>query len=416
MIKKIKFLILDNKKIVENFSYLSLIQIFNMLLPLITYPYLISILGLELYGTVIFAQVLATYFSILINFGFNVSATKDVSIYRDNPIKLSEIVSSVYIIKVILWFISLVILLITIYLMEFDTKKTLLYLFSFSICFNELMFAQWFFQGIEKMKFTTVINLVIRGSFVCFIFLFVKEKDDYLLVPLFNGIGAFIGGILTIYIIFYKENVKFNIVDTKKAFLYLKESFPLFASNVIISIKDRFNIVFIGMFIGMHGVLIYDIGVKIMALLMQPISIVNNAIYPKVAIEKNMNIVKKTMKYSFFIMLVGILILQPFISDIIELINKDIVDSTMPTRVLLIAPIVFSISFPLAHNCIVVFGKYKILLVGMLLTTLFYLMLILTGYLFNMLTNVTVFAVITVLVYSFELLYRYVICKKMNLI
>ncbi len=73
-----------HSKLVENFSYLSALQIFNMLLPLVTYPYLIRVLGSELYGTVIFAQAIIAYFSVMINFGFNISATKEIALCKDN--------------------------------------------------------------------------------------------------------------------------------------------------------------------------------------------------------------------------------------------------------------------------------------------------------------------------------------------
>lgn len=45
-----------NKTILANFSYLSLLQVFAILFPLLTYPYLLRVIGLELYGVIIFAQ------------------------------------------------------------------------------------------------------------------------------------------------------------------------------------------------------------------------------------------------------------------------------------------------------------------------------------------------------------------------
>ena len=81
--------------LIRNFSYLSLLQVFNLILPLIVYPYLIRVLGKETYGLVVFAQSLVFYLVILVGFGFNISATKEVSIHRNDSKKLGEIVSSV---------------------------------------------------------------------------------------------------------------------------------------------------------------------------------------------------------------------------------------------------------------------------------------------------------------------------------
>ena len=79
-----------NKNIVKNFSYLAVLQVFNLAIPLVTLPYLITVLGRENYGLIVFSQTLVSYFLILINFGFNIIATKEVSLHRDDEKKLSK--------------------------------------------------------------------------------------------------------------------------------------------------------------------------------------------------------------------------------------------------------------------------------------------------------------------------------------
>ena len=97
---EIKKLITNNKKIIENFSYLTIFQVFTLLSPIITYPYLIRVVGLEMYKMVIFAQTIVTYFSLLINFGFNISGPKDVALSKNDHHLLSEYVSFIHYIEV----------------------------------------------------------------------------------------------------------------------------------------------------------------------------------------------------------------------------------------------------------------------------------------------------------------------------
>jgi PST family polysaccharide transporter len=410
--KKISSLLNENKKLVENFTYLGLIQVFNLLLPLLTYPYLIHVLQIEIFGSIVFAQNLISYFTIVINFGFNISGAKEVSIYRNDKSKITEIVSSIIIIKFIFWILALILLISSLLVLNLRREDFLLYIFSFSICFQELLFPQWYFQGVEKMKFTTIINLIIRLIFLVMIFLFVKEKSDYLLVPLFSGIGALIGGLISLYIIFFREKVRFKFQNINILILYLKSSFALFASDIVISLKDKLNVFFIGLFLGMKDVAIYDLGMKIVGLILQLVNIANNAIYPKVAVQKDMNFVKKITKYTFYVVCFLVFIIQIFINNILHLFNQDLSEAIIPIRILLLSPIIFSISFPMAHNCLVVFGKYKLLLIGMIITSILYLMLIYIGYLFQILDSIISFAIITVLVYFIELIYRYFIIKK----
>lgn len=416
LLQKIGSIKNNNKKVIENFSYLSLIQVFNLVLPLVIYPYLIRVLGKDLYGTIVFAQTIATYFSIFINFGFNISGAKEIAVNRENLEKTSEIFSSILTIKSIFWILSILVLIFSLFLLQVGKEEIILYIFSFLICINDVLFPQWFFQGIEKMKYNTIINLVIKVLFIILILFFVQTKEQYLLVPLLNGIGGIVGGVISLYIVLKKEQVSFYIPKLSILKKYLKDSFPLFASDAIISVKDRFNYIFLGTFLGMDKVAIYDIGIKILTLVMIPISIINNALYPKMSIEKNKTLLKNLMKYSLIFYFIVCILIQPFIPFIIKFFAGGMESAILPTRILLIAPIIFCLGLPLAHNGLVVFSKYKSLFIGMLLTTIFYLICILLGSYFDLLYNVSNFAIITVLVYLFEYFYRYIACKKYNII
>ena len=201
-----------NKTVLANFSYLSILQVFTILFPLLTYPYLLRVIGLELYGVIIFAQAIINYVSLVINFGFNMSGARNVAVYKEDKALLSRIVSSTYLCKFILWLICLVVYLSVISIVPFFRDHYWVYLLSFLLTFNELLLPIWFFQGIEKMKYITVVNLSARLLFVAAIFLFVHEQEDYLIVPLLNGIGAVFAGCLSLYIVLRKERIKLSVI------------------------------------------------------------------------------------------------------------------------------------------------------------------------------------------------------------
>ena len=71
--------LMRNKTVLVNFSYLSILQIFTIVFPLLTYPYLLRVVGLELYGVLVFAQTIISYVSLVINFGFNMSGARNVA-------------------------------------------------------------------------------------------------------------------------------------------------------------------------------------------------------------------------------------------------------------------------------------------------------------------------------------------------
>ena len=119
------------------------------------------------------------------------------------------------------------------------------------------------------MKYITLINLFSRIIFLFLIFVVVNDQSKYLYVPLLNGIGAFFGGSIGLYVMIVKHRnrlVKPAIAVIARLF---KDSLPLFGSNAVISIKDRFNVIFIGMTLGMKEVAVYDLAIKIMTLFIQ---------------------------------------------------------------------------------------------------------------------------------------------------
>ena len=121
------------------------------------------------------------------------------------------------------------------------------YALTFLLTFNELLLPIWFFQGIEKMKYIAIVNLSARLLFVVAIFLFIHNQEDYLLVPLLNGIGTILAGSLSLYIVLGKEKIRLSIISIRDLKLAYKESLPLFVSGFIYSnlreykqISDRF--------------------------------------------------------------------------------------------------------------------------------------------------------------------------------
>jgi len=116
-------------ELISNFFSLAILQGANYLLPLITFPYLVRVLGVEKFGLLAFATATIAYFSVIVDYGFNLTATKDVSINRDNIDKLNEIFSSVMVIKFILLLISFIILVfLTSTFNKFGEYSTIFYL------------------------------------------------------------------------------------------------------------------------------------------------------------------------------------------------------------------------------------------------------------------------------------------------
>jgi len=406
-----------NRVLVENFGYLSILEFFNVLLPLITYPYLILTLGKNYFGLVILAQAIISYFVIFVSFGFNMSATKEISIHRNNKAKLNEIVSTVLFVKGMLLLIAFLILLSFINFIPGAKGMEVLLILSMWMCLYDFIFPVWFFQGYEKMKYITYLTLISRITALILIFVLIKSPDDYLKVPIISGIGAVLAGSISLYILISHFKIKLTAPSTTTIKKYISESYVLFLSDVIIAIKDKANYILIGMFIGTGAVTEFDLALKVKSVLSIPIDLINKAIYPKVSKEKNMGLMKKAMRLTLLLTTSLTIIAFLFAKPITSLLGGAGMESVVTiTRIILLSVPVFTISYFLAVNCINALGEYKLLLHGMLFTTGFYIILIIFGYLTQSLGSLVFIALIAVLTYIFELGYRYYIVKKKSLI
>ena len=250
IINKVKEILENNKKIVQNLSYLSVLQIFNMLIPLLTYPYLIRVLGKETYGLVVFAQAIIGYLVILVSFGFNISATKQISENRDDRGKVNEIVSNIFILKGILFVMSVVLL---IFIMSFYNNVgnyQILFYLTLYLCVYEWLFPIWYFQGLEEMKYITILNVISRSIFLILIFVLIKSEEDYLLYPLISGIGAIVASALALVIVFGSHGVKLQKTSIKRLKFYIQESIPIFISNISIKLYLKLLIILFELDVG----------------------------------------------------------------------------------------------------------------------------------------------------------------------
>ena len=404
-----------NKTVLANFSYLSILQVFTILFPLLTYPYLLRVIGLELYGVIIFAQSIIIYISLVINFGFNMSSAKEVAIHKEDKEKLSRIISTTYISKFILWVICGVGYLVVITTFDFFREYYWVYFLSYLLTFNELLLPTWFFQGIEKMKYITIVNVSSRLVFVAAIFLFVREKSDYLYVPLLNGIGAIVAGLLALYIVFKKEGVRFRLSSIYGIREDYKRSFPLFVSSVSTQIYVNVNKLVVGSCLGMSEVAIYDIGEKVLHLMKLPIQMVAQATFPKISREKNIHFLNRLMFIVAGIVTVGYIIMFVCSKWIVYLFTGEYISEAVTVmRILGVSAILVVFNSFMGGNRLVPFGYSTVYMQVMIGNCIFFLagMCVLFVIVEINLFNISVLVVLVQILGLLLLLYEN---KKLNL-
>ena len=309
MIKRIKskFQSQDSKKISANFMYLSILQGMNLLLPLITFPYLVRVLGIEKFGLIMFAQAFIVYFSMLADYGFNLSGIREVSSNRNNKNKLIKIFSSIMIARFVLVLIGLIFLTIVVFSFEKFSQNWELYYLTFGIVIGTALFPTWFFQGMEKMKYITVLTVIAKLIFTLSIFIFVTDKNDYIYVPLINSLGFIFVGLISLYIIFKDFNMKFEFQKFKRIKLQFIKGWHVFISKISINLYGATNTFILGIFTTDAIVGYYAIAEKVVRIICSIFAPFYQAIYPHVVgiVKKPKNeasvFLKRVFNYSLAI-------------------------------------------------------------------------------------------------------------------
>ena len=279
-----------------------------------------------------------------------------------------------------------------------------LYYLSFWICLNEILFPTWFFQGIEEMKYITFINLGIRVLLIGMIFIFIKSPNDYLFFPLLNGIGALLAGVISFSLLYKKYKLQIVRVPLKTLIKYVKSSYHLFISNVSIQIYVNANKIIIGHFLGMREVTYYDLAEKITNMGKVPQSMINQVLYPKIALEKNKTFLKKVLKGTILMNVVLYLIVFLFSHQIVTYFGGN----ETVLRILFLTVPIIGISNVLMILTLLPFGYNKSFTRIVFLSAFFYLLIVLIFYGFNCIslytltaTNVVVESLVSIIAYIY---------------
>ena len=329
----------DKRRLLSNFFSLSILQTFTYILPLLTLPYLVRVLGSEKFGLVVFAQAFIIFFNILVDYGFNLSATREISVNRENKEKLTEIFSSVMSIKFILIGISFTILSIIIFSFEKFSNNIDLYYLTFLWVIGQALFPIWYFQGLEKMKYITIVNITSKLIFTIAIFIFIQNETDYILVPILNGLGFIIGGILSLWIVHKDFNQKFQIQSFKILIMYFKVSSQFFLSRLSSVGYSNVNTFLAGILLSPVFVTYYYLADKAVSVILTLFSPIVQTIYPYLAKKYNFGFLVKLVSILIVVSLL-VVFLGYLFSDLISIILLGEINDIFKNLFYVIIPII----------------------------------------------------------------------------
>lgn len=336
----------------KNFLALSVLQVTNYIFPLITIPYISRIFGPDIYGLLNFATSILAYFWLLVNYGFDLSASRDIAQNRDNHLKVNEIFNNVLFSKMFLYCIAAVLFLICLFSIDkLHSYKSLYLIMFFGGVFN-IFFPTWFFQGMEKLTFTAFFTFIVRLIFTVLIFVLIKSKEDYLLYPVTTIAGQILVSILSMILIIRQFRIVLKIPKLKFILATIKESWKIFATTVVINLYTTTNFVLLGFLAGNYEVGIYTAAYKVVIVFMSIISApLSQALYPSIgysfilSYEDGIKKINKALKVIIPLTLLPSILMLTVPSLFINLLfGKKFTDAIHTLQILSFIPFIIGLS------------------------------------------------------------------------
>ena len=199
--------------------------------------------------------------------------------------------------------------------LEFSDITTNLFLLSFLSCLSEILFPVWFYQGVEKMKYITLIRFTSIFFYTVTVFIFIKNESDYLLIPLLQSLGWLLSGVISFFMLIRVEKMSLFVPTIESIRRYFKESVPFFVSRVSVVINASMAKTICGIFFSMHEVAVFDLAQKIAMTALVPLQMLNQALFPHIAKTLDRKFVNKCFRLILLAtgcIIVIVYILAPF--------------------------------------------------------------------------------------------------------
>lgn len=354
------------RRLLDNIAALYVLQGLNYLIPAALLPYLIRVLGMEMYGLLAFAQSFAQYFTVLTDYGFNYSATRALAQQEGNPDEASRLFSSVFVLKLLLTSAGVLVLYAIVTMVpRFHLDAKYFYVGYLAVVGN-VLFPVWYFQGIQQMRYISIVNGAARLLAAAAIFIFVRHPQDALLALAIQSGGLLLSGVVGTLVVFLHFHVRLVRPSLQEMRTALVEGWHLFVSTAAVSLYTNTNVFLVGALAGNIEAGYFSAAEKIMRALNGLIGPISQAIFPHVntLVQRSrasaLQFARKTLAYMVPITLFPCLAILLLAGPVVVLCFGHGASGTIPVmRWISMLPVIIAISNVLGVQTMVPFGLDK---------------------------------------------------------
>jgi polysaccharide transporter, PST family len=283
---------------VHNVIALYGVQACTYALPLLTFPYLAHVLGPSGWGVVVFAQAIGEIIASVVEYGFDISASRETAQNRNDPKHLSSLISGVLGAKSLLALVCVAGALFSRRFTHHVAPSMALFWAStiWGVCQGINML--WFFQGLERMRLASTLEISGKVLATLSIFVLVHKPDDGWKVMAAQCVGCVVAHGVTVFLA-YRE-VGFTLPTPSSVWTALRMGASMFLFRAMQGVAGSVNRLVLGSIAPVAILGEFAGAERITRVFQQAMWPVNQALYPKLAkqAQKNPQRAMKTVRLS----------------------------------------------------------------------------------------------------------------------
>lgn len=273
----------------RNFLYSSILTVSGYLFPLITYPYISRVLGVDNIGLCNFIDSIINYFVLFSMLGIGVVGIREVAKNKTDKVALSFCFRDIIVFNLMLTFIVEVILLASVFFIpQLYVHKEMFFIGALKLLANVFLI-EWFYKGMEEFRYITLRSIVVKFLYVVSVFLFVHDRDDY---------GVYYLLLTSMYVInaifnwtYLRHFISFTIASVCP-WRYSKTIAIMGCYSILTSMYTTFNVIYLGFVTNETEVGYYTTATKLYSIIMALFTTFTGVMLPRMSTlvaEKKMN-------------------------------------------------------------------------------------------------------------------------------
>ena len=277
----------------QNYMYNTINQLLNVIVQIVTVPYITRVLGADNIGVYSFTYSIATYFVMFTVLGLNNYGNREIAKAREEKGSIDGTFSSIYSMQLLFGTIMIIAYLVFVFI--FVKQDRIIFLLQLIYIVSGVVDINWAMYGLEQFKFTAIRNMAVGIVSFLSLLIFVKTKESLIIYTLIMGICALASQLIAWKYI--NKVTRFRVATMRNILPHIKPNLVLFIPIIAVSLYKIMDKIMLGYIVDMTQVGLYESAEKIIRVPTMLISSLGTVMLPKMTMLYAANNTEKSEEY-----------------------------------------------------------------------------------------------------------------------